>query len=156
MNYAHFGCQCGIQNGDLFYQGNRCLYYSDWDILEHFELTDENYANNASEPQTCMIPIAETEVNDFSMPKISNAFSNFPNPFNPTTTFKFFVPRDGYVSIEIFSVDGKLIDRVINEFMTKGKKTILWNCNSIPSGLYFVRMKLPNGEISSRKIVINK
>ena len=54
-------------------------------------------------------------------------FQNYPNPFNPTTTINYALPRDGNVTISIYSVNGEKVKTVLNQFMEKGFHTVEWN-----------------------------
>ena len=34
---------------------------------------------------------------------------NYPNPFNPVTNIKFAIPKEGYASLKIYDITGKLV-----------------------------------------------
>jgi hypothetical protein len=71
---------------------------------------------------------------------------NVPNPFNPVTTIKFDLARDGHVSLNIYDVAGRLVRTLVNEKMTKGTGfEAKWNGldnsgNRTSSGVYFYRL----------------
>ena len=72
--------------------------------------------------------------NDFTME------SAYPNPFNPTTTISFGLPVDGNVSIEVYNLQGRIIETLTNQPMKAGYYSVNWNADNHPSGLYFVRI----------------
>ncbi len=91
------------------------------------------------------------DVSDDVQENISNLPSefllsnNYPNPFNPTTTIEYELPKAGYVKLEIFNSLGELIKTIINDFKNAGKHSIQWNGKNsndidVPSGIYFYRM----------------
>lgn len=71
--------------------------------------------------------------------------SNYPNPFNPSTTIPFSVKENGSVSLKIYNVTGKLIKTLVNGSMSAGKYRAEWDGfdasgAAVASGVYFVRL----------------
>ena len=63
---------------------------------------------------------------------ILNSFillQNYPNPFNPITTIEFSIPYSSQVEINIYDVNGQLINRLMNEFLIEGIQTQDSNLN---------------------------
>lgn len=86
--------------------------------------------------------------------------SNYPNPFNPSTTIKFSLKDDSQVELAIFNVKGQKIKTLKNEHLTKGVHTVEWNGkdssgNSCASGVYFYRLNA-NNKIFSKKMLMIK
>ncbi len=69
--------------------------------------------------------------------KLNNAY---PNPFNPTTTIEFSIPRSDFVNVRIYDVAGREITTLINGKMKPGKYTVKWNGKNQASGIYFIQM----------------
>ena len=67
-------------------------------------------------------------------------YQNEPNPFNGTTTVKFYVPTEGKVSIGVYNMLGEYVGEVTNEFFTAGKHAVTFNADDLGQGTYFVRM----------------
>lgn len=82
-------------------------------------------------------------------------FINYPNPFNPVTTFRFNVRKEGRVRIDIFSVDGRHLDTVLDKRMNPRDKKISWFADELSSGIYFARFECPSGS-SARKVIVLK
>lgn len=75
--------------------------------------------------------------------------TNYPNPFNPTTTIAFSLPEEGVVRLSVYNIRGQLVKELINESMTRGFHKVVWdgrdNRNrSVSSGLYFIRIEVGN------------
>jgi hypothetical protein len=65
---------------------------------------------------------------------------NYPNPFNPSTTIHFALPEASTVSLELYSVDGRLVHSVLNRRMPAGNHQITMDAGHLPSGIYIYRL----------------
>jgi hypothetical protein len=93
------------------------------------------------------------------VPTTTALMQNFPNPFNPTTTLTFDVARAGNVTIQIYDVSGRLIATMLNAPKAIGRHQVEWNGkdasgSSMPSGIYFYRMKTAGYEATKKMILI--
>lgn len=80
---------------------------------------------------------------------------NFPNPFNPTTTISFTVPKRSDVSLKVYNIIGQEIATLVNGEKNTGTYSINFNAEELPSGIYFY--KITAGEFSSvRKMMLLK
>jgi hypothetical protein len=95
---------------------------------------------------------------NISSDEIPNNFSLgtiYPNPFNPSTNIPFTVSEGSEISIVIYNIQGREIEKIVNEYKNPGYYNFIWNSNSISSGVYFVKMKSING-IKVKKILLLK
>ena len=76
-----------------------------------------------------------------NIPKTHILVRNYPNPFNPSTTIEYQLPKAGIVQIKIYDVTGRLVERLFNGKQTAGVHTITFNANNFGSGVYFVRVQ---------------
>ena len=74
------------------------------------------------------------------MPQNFSLKPNYPNPFNPSTTISFSMPRSANVRLQTFNVLGQLIETLVDEVRLPGIYSVQWEASSLPSGLYFFRM----------------
>ncbi len=93
-------------------------------------------------------------------PDAKFAVSNFPNPFNPTTTIKLNLPRTGDVSLKVFNVRGELVRTLVNGQLEAGAHDIVWdgatnNGNQAASGVYFYETRFGN-EVKVNKMALVK
>ena len=65
---------------------------------------------------------------------------NFPNPFNPSTTFRFGVPQTSHVTITVYDVLGRQVDTLTDGMIQAGHRQVVWNCRNCTSGVYLVVM----------------
>ena len=81
---------------------------------------------------------------DSASPQIS--LSNYPNPFNPTTTISFNLTKSQKVKLNIYNIKGQLVKNILNETIEKGNHQIKWNGKdsqnkSVGSGVYFIQLE---------------
>jgi hypothetical protein len=76
---------------------------------------------------------------------------NYPNPFNAQTRISYQLPEEGWVSIDIYNIQGQRIASVVDGQKQAGIHTITWNGTDkngfeVASGLYFckIHIKLNN------------
>ncbi len=84
-----------------------------------------------------------------------NLLQNFPNPFNPTTTIQFYIPKQSLVNLSVYDMQGKLIEILISEKLAKGTYYKLWNATNHPSGIYIYQLKA-QGVIYQNKCLLVK
>ncbi len=70
----------------------------------------------------------------------------FPNPFNPSTTIRFAVPKNDRVSVRIYDVAGRLVKELLDEHRAAGEHSLLWRGRDnadrvVAAGVYFVRLE---------------
>lgn len=70
------------------------------------------------------------------------AFSaiNYPNPFNPSTTIEYNLPEHAFVTIDIYNLLGRKVERLAGEDQRAGNYRIIWDAKDKASGLYFYRI----------------
>ncbi len=76
-----------------------------------------------------------------AIPDVYFLSDNYPNPFNPTTLFKYGLPEDAHVVFEIYDVLGRRVETLLNEQQQAGYHEVTWNGDRFASGMYFVRMQ---------------
>jgi hypothetical protein len=86
--------------------------------------------------------------------------TNFPNPFNPTTTINFSLPEESNVNLSVYNVKGQKVKQLVNEHFTSGQHSIVWsgkdnNNKSVSSGIYFYKISAGKST-SMRKMLLLK
>ncbi len=85
---------------------------------------------------------------------------NVPNPFNPTTTIRFELPRESAVSVAVYDVSGRLVKVLADGEYPTGEHEVTWSGrdtdgNRVASGVYFYSMR-SGGFEARRKMVLLK
>ncbi|MCK9282127.1 MAG: T9SS type A sorting domain-containing protein, partial [Melioribacteraceae bacterium] len=86
--------------------------------------------------------------------------SNYPNPFNPTTTIEYTLPTEGNVNLEVYNSIGQLVNVLVEEYQNAGRQKVSWSGKdsfgcSVTSGIYFYRIKT-NGFSQVKKMILIK
>ncbi len=103
-------------------------------------------------------PLATEVINVENIaPKTFKLEQNYPNPFNPSTTIRFQIPSDGFVTLKLYDILGNEVAVLLNEDMKAGFYAADLNSNEyhLSSGVYFY--KLISGNYSdTKKLVLLK
>ena len=75
-------------------------------------------------------------------------FNPHPNPFNPSTSIRYYVPEASQVQISIHDIIGRKVEVLENKFMNTGYHSIEWEASAISSGKYFVYLIADNIKLS--------
>jgi len=118
--------------------------YGDWSATRYFSVKE---------------PTDLTESAGSNLPKEYRLIQNIPNPFNPSTTIQFELPRAGMVTIEITNVLGQEIATLAERRYTAGSWSIVWDGKDnygkpVPSGIYLCRLTAGNYDESIKMMLV--
>jgi hypothetical protein len=99
--------------------------------------------------------ITAVETIKHSKPDAFALTQNFPNPFNPSTSIQYYIPKSGDVRLEIFDIRGTLVDVLVDSHMAAGDHVTVWRSDRRPSGTYFYRL-LYGGTSLTKSMVLLK
>lgn len=73
-------------------------------------------------------------------------YTNYPNPFNPSTTIYYQLGMDGPVALEIYNVKGQKIKTLVNRNESSGYHSVIWDGSDesgqqVASGLYLYKLR---------------
>ena len=80
---------------------------------------------------------------------------NYPNPFNPSTMIQFTLPASVNVRLQVFDVQGRLVQTLIDGNVPAGEQSIRFDGSSLSNGTYLYRLETPYGA-ASRKMTLIK
>jgi hypothetical protein len=92
---------------------------------------------------------------EIAQPEEFILYPNYPNPFNPSTTISFFLPHNMDVKIIVSNILGENVKTLINEELSQGNHSLVFNADGLSSGVYFVMLKAGD-LLKSQKIVLLK
>jgi len=79
----------------------------------------------------------------------------YPNPFNSVAAISFGMERNGIAALSVWDLQGRMVAEIANGFFQSGRHSISYNAESLPSGLYFIRLA-SGGMMAQRKVVLLK
>ena len=96
----------------------------------------------------------EPLVSDFRLGK------NYPNPFNPSTSFTYFIPKDEIIDIRIFDLNGKVVKNLVKEKKRVGHNSIKWDATNdqgqkVSAGVYLYSIEA-TGFRQTKKMILLK
>jgi hypothetical protein len=95
-----------------------------------------------------LLPVLVTDI-DFTnavveergIPTVFALRGNYPNPFNPTTTIAFDVPREAVVTIDVYNLLGARVAQVVaGAAYQAGSHEISFDASRLSSGVYYYRL----------------
>ncbi|MCK5619158.1 MAG: T9SS type A sorting domain-containing protein, partial [Candidatus Krumholzibacteria bacterium] len=122
-------------------------------------VTATDFNSNESGPSNEIQPPTSVEAGDF-VPTVYALYQNVPNPFNPTTTIRFDLPRAVHVKLCVYNVKGELVATPVDQHMTEGRKEVTWSAKDnrgrpVSSGIYFCRL-VAGDFVQTKKMVLLK
>ncbi len=80
------------------------------------------------------------------LPKEFALNQNFPNPFNPSTTIRFALPKASQVELAVYNTLGQKVATVVDGQMEAGNHAVVWDGRNsgnqqVASGVYFYRLQ---------------
>lgn len=82
-------------------------------------------------------------------------FANYPNPFNPSTRIRYWIPKESFVTIKVFDILGAEIVTLVNKTKSPGNYELNFDASNLNSGVYLYRIQAGNF-IESRKMLFIK
>ena len=90
--------------------------------------------------------IVSVEESSARIPKKNRLYSNYPNPFNPSTTIRYDLHQPADVQIIVYDILGQQVATLASGNQTAGYKSVHWNGlnesgNQVSSGIYLCHLK---------------
>ncbi|MDP7027011.1 MAG: T9SS type A sorting domain-containing protein [Candidatus Marinimicrobia bacterium] len=92
---------------------------------------------------------------DFPLATSFSISDAYPNPFNPTTQMSLTLTTAADVSVNVFNMNGQLVDVIADGQMSSGTYSFTWNGTNAPSGIYFIKTEVGR-EVYNQKIMLIK
>lgn len=80
----------------------------------------------------------------------------YPNPFNPVTKIRYFIPESysgSKVTLKLFDVLGREIKTLVDEINSSGKHEIEFNGKELTSGIYFFKLEVNYNKLVYKSII---
>lgn len=136
---------------DVFYRVRAMLVFDSDSIMS---VPSNELSITVSEQAQCCIQLPKT-IASTATPKQTALFGNYPNPFNPTTTIRFDIAQEGFVSLRVFDVLGREVSTLVSEWMEPGSYSRVLDASSFATGVYFYRLQV--GRFAdTRKLILTK
>jgi len=81
---------------------------------------------------------------------------NYPNPFNSSTVISYQLPKSSNVDLSVYNLLGQKVATLVSQYQQAGRYDVAWDATGFNSGIYFYRLKTPDGFKKTRKLVLLK
>ena len=98
---------------------------------------------------------------DIQLPFTNYQLTNYPNPFNPSTTISFSVTQNSdFVNLEIYNLKGQIIKK-LPVILSGVEGAANWdgtddNNQPVSSGIYFYKLRIDGKNIKTKKMILIK
>ena len=137
---------------------DNCEYISGCDWVADSVVYNNAFFNSMDDCIEACFPASNDEINQ--SPHAFNLYNNYPNPFNPVTTFRYDLPENSHVTITIYDMLGRQVKTLINQTQDAGYKSVIWDTtndygNPVSAGVYLYQIQA--GEyMQTKKMVLLK
>ena len=90
-----------------------------------------------------------------AIPEDFSLSQNYPNPFNPVTNLEFRISNSGFVSLNVYDIQGKEVATIVNENLRPGTYKYRFDASGLSSGIYFYTLK-SNEYSETRRMILLK
>ena len=141
------------------------LFLPLWDMLYNHRVWDGDNNGTAIIDMGCYEYGAEpyVEATQNQIPNTQYQLTNYPNPFNPSTTISFNISRKDakHAKIEIYNLKGQKIKTLMDCYTSPGEFELIWNGRDdngkpVTSGVYMYQLKVDGKVVASRKCLLLK
>ena len=104
-----------------------------------------------------LTPLLTSAKDDDELPTKVDKFvllSNYPNPFNPSTTISYSIPELSFVTLKVYNILGKEVATIVNEQTASGSYAKTFNASNLSSGSYIYRLNAGSYSESKRTLLI--
>jgi N-acetylneuraminic acid mutarotase len=134
------------------------VYYKD----NFYVIGGLNSAGNAVDNVEFIVAGTPSAVEtEFGIPNDYDLSQNYPNPFNPSTTIKFSIPNEEFVSLKVFNSLGEEVAELLNETKLMGNYSVSFEASELTSGVYFYQLRAGNpstgsgqGFVETKKMIL--
>jgi hypothetical protein len=131
-----------------------------------FYIIDQNMVVNTIQNESLSINSANYIFNDLlsnlsvtfnkkeQIPKNFNLINVYPNPFNPVLHINFELSLAGLTQVDILDIAGAHIETIHSGFCKIGSHELSWHAESMPSGLYFISLKLGDKNLTEKVVLL--
>jgi len=82
--------------------------------------------------------------------------SVYPNPFNPIANIEYSIGQESNLSINIYDINGREIEKLFEGYKDSGSYSLSWNASEQATGVYFIKFKVNNTSPIVHRLVLIK
>ena len=87
-------------------------------------------------------------------PETFALYSNYPNPFNPSTKIRYAIANTAFTTLKVYSLLGEEVESLINEEKSPGVYEVNFDATSLTSGTYLYKLQAGNFTETKKMILL--
>ena len=87
-------------------------------------------------------------------PEAFELYSNYPNPFNPSTKIRYAIAQTAFTTLRVYSILGREITTLVNQEKTPGVYELNFDGSDIPSGMYIYKLQAGNYSMTKKMLLL--
>jgi serine protease AprX len=88
------------------------------------------------------------------LPKEFKLYTNYPNPFNPSTEIKFDLPKSTMVTLKIYDINGRMIKELVHQNLIAGSYRTTFDAAGLSSGVYFYQLLAGDFKAQNKMLLV--
>lgn len=84
------------------------------------------------------IPVGVKDDPASEIPSVFSLRHNYPNPFNPSTTIEYALPKEAHATVRVTDLLGRVVATLVEGPQTAGLHRVRFDADRLPSGVYIV------------------
>jgi hypothetical protein len=80
--------------------------------------------------------------------------NNYPNPFNPSTTFEYSITETEHVQVNVYDLTGRLVMKLVDGVQPAASYRVTFDAEDLASGIYIYQLKTQNTTISKKMLLL--
>jgi hypothetical protein len=102
-----------------------------------------------------LVPGSPTDIEEGGVENVREfVLTNYPNPFNPTTTIAYTAPANGYVSLTVYDLMGRMVAQLVDGQMPAGRHTVMFDASGLASGVYVYRLQIGDQTMTQKMLLM--
>ncbi len=99
-------------------------------------------------------PFDQIDTGSTLLPTDYAVLGAYPNPFNPTTTLSYALPEAGKVQLQVFDVNGRLVQTLVDGQREAGVHEVTFDASNLASGVYIYRLQAGDFNASGKLVLM--
>jgi len=131
-----------------------------YEVFNQYTGEFENGIVISGSQEYSLILLGEEGEQKEDLPTTTKLHSNYPNPFNPSTTIEFSVTQNSdFVNLEVYNIKGQKVKTLYSGRAEEGRHTVTWNGDdendaAVSSGIYFYKLKTGDQELTHKMLLL--
>ncbi len=98
--------------------------------------------------------VVGVEVVDGELPEQISLGANYPNPFNPVTSFQYSIPSTERVRVRVFDVMGRVVATLVDGVQQAATYEVSFDASRLASGVYIYQLETPTRVVAKKMLLL--